>query len=424
MGLNRLKEIIIAKTKNDKTIFVGLSLLLSLLIIYYLQWKSNWYVFRITGRQGIHASPNFKDLHTVLYNVECFKTSGLDIFQLHPTERCQGGYIYGYLLVFLFSVLGFGANDTNHIAIVLTCALITLISVFALKLLLKNLGDFVTMLICISNPSFWFLAERGNLDLLMAIILLAASILLIDNHEKFGISLIVITVLFKFYTLPLLLILPFVLRKKSNKIISLALIPVLITITIWNLHLIKAGFISTWYVSFGLPIFGNWIELGLRHANIEISKYLIYFLGYLIGALLSVGILLMFRKFVPEKRTLIAYEKVTQAHRISIAILGSTFLITFVSGVNFDYRLIFLSLAAYSIYTVTHVSYRKIIVLLLFFALWFNTIGFGLPFFAQTAIQLLGDVALLIVSVWIVQILILLYEPEVSQYYDAFKKRN
>jgi hypothetical protein len=132
----------------------------------------------------------------------------------------------------------------------------------------------------------------------------------------------------------------------------------------------------------------------------------------------------MFRKFVPEKRTLIAYEKVTQAHRISIAILGSTFLITFVSGVNFDYRLIFLSLAAYSIYTVTHVSYRKIIVLLLFFALWFNTIGFGLPFFAQTAIQLLGDVALLIVSVWIVQILILLYEPEVSQYYDAFKKRN
>jgi hypothetical protein len=238
--------------------------------------------------------------------------------------------------------------------------------------------------------------------------LLVSSQLFSKGYEISAILVIAFTALFKFYTLPVILVLIVVTNRKSTRVVgTLVAFLVFPKVFLDISSITNPGFPSTWYISFGLESIGLYINLFLEQINqakFILSSLEVKILGYLT---LILALILLSKFYKIESMNAIDFLKISSDFtelnflRISFWIFGATFISCYLAGMSYDYRLTFLAAAGVSFIALAKYQKVKIIRLTWIFsvALWFS--GSFLPstsLLLSGLIQLIGDISIFILS--------------------------
>jgi hypothetical protein len=326
-----------SKSKFDYN-FKRDGILLTALIYYFYNFIYNWGLINWAGFRG---EKRFIDLHSVLKSAECFKINGLGIYSDISHTPCQG-YMYGRELIFAIQALHLHPSQSSIIGLFLT--LITVLSVFVLLRLGISTASILFTLAF--TPGISLLLERGNVDGFIGLIVISAAFTFEKNLQKTSIALLLIASSFKFYTLPLTLLVILICKNSwKSKVLFLSMSFVLILDILFQLKS-TAKVPGTWFISFGVQIFGEYLDLIFRllSTNIHLSNF----------SKTAIGIICLITSFKVSKRLFknADYDRsiLTRDSENEIAsIVGIFSYVVFIScyltGISYDYRIIFYVLA-------------------------------------------------------------------------------
>ena len=357
---------------------------------------TRWWVFRTTGIYG----GVFFDLQSVINSQKCFEQDGLDIYKYDPTASCVGGYMYGISLMYILSAILTVTSSTTSIAVIGLFITSLILGVIASVYWTGTKRSALFLVICLSSPGTWLLVERGNIDQIVLMLLFAASLLISKKKEFFGVLLIGISVLLKFYTFPLLLVVALIFSSKKLKAFTITLACILLPITAWNISLIH-GFPSSWFVSFGAPIIPKFAE--------TVGIFLPSLVSHTIGVLM-LGVLVLIITSVPAVQRFRIGEKILtqpkELEEVLTFIFGVTFVSCYLSGTNYDYRLIYLATFGLGLLkNVAHTGYNNLFLAgPLIISLWCTDFFFGIHLqYAYGVWQFIGDIFLAVFVALVLQ---------------------
>jgi hypothetical protein len=312
------------------------------------------------------------------------------------------GFSYGATLLILLSV--FPIAWEYYIPAAIT---VGLIAVFVLGCFLASayrLNFWQKVLVCLAffSPGTYLLFERGNLDLVIFVLIVLAAALLGNGGFLSGFFVIIFATLLKFYTLPLVLLVALLSKNSRERFVTTVFS--LLTFT-WVLIDFNRGPGLPEYgtVQFGYPVLGHYFEW--LDISVQPLPSLIGFLApWLVWALL----VLFGRRAGKGFETRLTQSISNLQNDYAFLLTAVVFCAMFFVGLSFDYRLIFLALAGVSLILKSSFS-RKIEIALwvsLFIALWGSGAIGGKFMFIPDAIkpvliggfQLAGDLA---VFLWV-----------------------
>lgn len=379
-----------------KKYFVELTLWpIYFLCFFGVQYFSDWWLLGVSGIRG----GNFTDLDLVLRWSDCFDEIGFSVYGLHD-GKC-GGYLYGSALLRGSNLLGINAEQTKFWGVlggVIFCISLGFLAAFLVS---QKVANPILVGLALSSPPFWLLLERGNIDELIFLMVLISSFLLFRGFHLFAIAIIAVTALFKFYTLPLLLLLAVVGKSKKLRIISLVAFIFVASLIAIDLFKFQSDFPSTWFVSFGVPSIGLWINLVGEYLGLG-WLHLGALVGHVLGLVFfvaSLGIARAFTNRMNGNFVIFDYQNTDkEENNVLFLIFGSVFMICYLLGMNNDYRLIFFAIAGLALVEQTQSgSLRQGLQYLLIAGLWLSCFSFGLQnlsFFTYMLIQFIGDIVL------------------------------
>lgn len=356
-------------------------------LFYLIMYLSSWWPLQIQNVGGGHS---YEDLRLVLQYVDCnFGNNEVSL------KDCPlGSYQYGIVLLKIFKYIHI---TQFSITIVGAFIIISLLLLFCHLVIIVQPKNFLIPIYIIS-PALWLLFERGNIDSLIFILLFLATITFSTKFELLGVFLIALSALIKFYTLPILLILPFILKHKITKIISVLVFTGLVPVVAANIKAIGT-FPFPMFTAFGSPSPGLWLNffswrfnLGFKLSDFESHATGIFI--YIITTLLILSNKKLQNR-INLKAVNIANSKI---NRLSI-IFTLTFLITYLAGMNFDYRLIYLiaSLILYSKVN-TDLFTNRIFQILAITSLWMTYFFFGFTGAVPVILMIVGNMSQVIVA--------------------------
>jgi hypothetical protein len=264
------------------------------------------------------------------------------------------------------------------------------------RLALKSKAPNLFVAILLFTPGISLLFERGNFDSAIFLLVLLASWTLRKKMNLTTFFILVASTVFKFYTLPMLLVA--ISLMKISKVYKYFLL----LITIFTaLHLFKQlselpKLPGTWFISFGAGVFAEYLNLVFRITGVEliISGILIPTLGLMIIAVsfFSYNKLqnrLMRSKIVYSNQY---HDPITQLGFLCFVI----FLSCYVSGISYDYRIIFYSVSLLGCPALWTLGKTKLRILVTF-SVFFTTIFPPSLVTFRVVFQLFGDISMLIV---------------------------
>lgn len=326
-------------SKNLALFFTIVVCWLSIYLDYYLGWWSQ-------AISGLHLRENFLDMKIVVNFADCFKIDGLAVYQplVGDSIDCTG-YQYGRTLLQLLNLLNISESSITLLANSgILASLIIITSVFFFFGYSKPSHFFVYFFLLAGAP-FRLLLERGNFDLLiLALVFLA---FLAFSREKQGISFTLVTLaaLIKFYAFGLLLLFPLFCKSKKATVIQFFGIICVGLLILRDLRLIQVPFVSTNYISFGAPWLGEWYDFSTEYQEflrLGFSRHFWHFLGVTLLLATAYAINLNFRKVSKFEPDVSNYE----LKGLVVVFMGTPFLICYLYGMNYNYRLFFLIFAA------------------------------------------------------------------------------
>ena len=312
------------------------------------------------------------------------------------------GFNYGTTLLILLSI--FPIAWETYIVAAIT---VGLIAVFALGYFLASayrLTFWQKALVSLAffSPGTYLLFERGNLDLVIFLLIVLAAALLGKGGFLSGFFVIIFATLLKFYTLPLVLLVALLSKNSRERFITTVF--TLLTFT-WVLIDFNRGPGLPEYgtVQFGYPVLGHYFEW----LNISVQP-LPTLIGFLAPWLVWVLLVLLERRAGKGFQTTLTQSISNLQNDYAFLLTAVAFCAMFFVGLSFDYRLIFLALAGVGLILKSSFS-RKIKVALwgsLFIALWGSgAIGGKFMFIPESikpvlvgGFQLAGDLA---VFLWV-----------------------
>jgi hypothetical protein len=364
---------------------------------YAIQELLDWPVL---AWSGIHVAGHI-DLAAVLGSADCYKEIGLRIYDPPVSGDLCTGYIYGRSLVYLLSTLGLGAKALAVIWTLLSIAFLAVISRWAAEFLIM-LGKFrgfasaLFLFATLFSPPFLLLVERGNIDILIMILIAGSAWLLAVRRPIWAILPLLVATLIKFYTLPLLLI--FTLFSRSTKVrwFSASGFIVGLLAVLRDLVGLK-GAPGVGFAQFGLTIWHHYLEMaGIATTRVAVS-------GITIVAIIAVGIWaarLEGMKSALDFQVLFSTGKWVSWFG---ALSASTFVICYLAGLSFDYRLTYLALGGAYLITYSGVYSHRVfkyeLFWVFFIALWgscllglrLNWLPFATWKYFVIGIQVAGD---------------------------------
>lgn len=373
-----------------------------------LNYLSNWWVFRVSGSEAakVRESANFSDLQAIVSFIPCYRNVGNSIYLFDNYSPCHKGYIYGTPLLDFFSAIRLDAIPIFIVGSVLTIIFCLGLALIASKVFIEGRVNPFFIVGSIFSPGIWLLLERTNLDIFIFLMLLVATQLFSKGHEVSAILVVSLSAVFKFYTLPVLLVLFLITNKKSTRII-LAVTGLLVLPKVYLdiSSITNPGFPSTWYISFGSESFGLYLNLLLEQFGKQawqLSSLQIKLLGYL-AVLVTVFFLtryLEIKSIATSNFLLRSPDGIKSDFLInSFWIFGASFISCYMAGMSYDYRLLFLAVSVLSFCSLVklqEVNIKGLHVLLLV-TLWFS--GSFLPSTSLVLsgfIQLTGDIAMVL----------------------------
>jgi hypothetical protein len=297
-------------------------------------YLSSWWTLKIQHFGGGH---DYIDLHLILNAASCYKEIGERVFSV--AGECS--YIYGRTLL---NIINFSHLTQVNLATIGLIAILSVLACFYYLIFIAAPRNFVYQLqifLFLVSPCFWLLFERGNFDWLVFILIFLGVLTLRTRVEILGVILIGISGLLKFYSLPLLLLIPFIMKNRLSRLISIIVFIALLPMTLANISLIKA-FPNPLFAAFGSPAPGLWVNFFSWRFSLgsKLSDLTAHIFGLILFALVIISVFRSNR--LREKINLISPHYQGDKIDSFYIVFSSTYLICYLAGMNYDYRLIFL----------------------------------------------------------------------------------
>ena len=315
-------------------------------------------------RWQIKGHKNFVDLSSVLGSADCYRSIGFKIYDYPIGHECA--YNYGSWLMRTISLIGLKASHTENIGWIFIFS-VSLLLAFIISRSQISLINVIFSLLIFVSPPIMLLLERGNIDILIVLMIVFSGQLMSSGRINLSLIIIISSFLYKFYTAGLAFIAVF---------FSRTLFVFFLWVGILGLGLLQVvndfrsgpGFINTEWTSFGAPVIGIYF----KYLGVEIPFVLCHILGLVLLViaiwLFSNGPDLLKSIFDELKR---ANLEEMNSYYIFI------FLVTvhtscYVLGMNFDYRLIMIAIANFILVTQSKISLtlRKAIAIVTVLIMW------------------------------------------------------
>lgn len=338
--------------------------------------------------------PAFWDLNNHTYWWNCYKTVGLDVFLSTSSllDACRN-FNYGY-----FSMFSMGLTTSIYGNVMFWGLLQVLVFLFlVVKVYFHKLftsREYVYLL-ALFSPGVFLLYLSGNMDIQIICLLLLANKLIFSGKEKFGLTLIFITALLKFYTAPVLLVAFFIVKVKSSRTYCIMLIFSAATLILFQL--IKtplAPFPDSAQNKFGSGIFDNYA----RKAGLPLNKFQGELLGLIFLCAVILLIIVCYKKLTPlNKNNQIKLSKSKQMLSFNFLMMAATSLACYLGGLNVDYRLTFIALTGIALLQIPQTKVK--IISAIFPYVWIFSLWIAYPFanlqkYIGLDLQPLGDIFL------------------------------
>lgn len=383
---------------SQQILFVALFLLL-----YLSHLISNWILISFNGLRA----PGYIDWDFVVrlpYFCTTDKSSDWSaLFGEGLGDECPPA-IYGYPLLLITKSL----SEIFYLPSILEPSAIflgILFSVVFALLLKESVSDSKRKIVLVSlavfSPPLILLFERVNYDLVMALILILASWAYVKNRFVIAIVLVFISAVTKFYTLPLLWILAIWVPSLRLRVFALSVAGLASFFVLRDLSSIE-GIPVTGAYQFGVTVSEHYIKLA---GFLPAPDLVVIGLGVLIPIVVIIFLMIQ-RQGFPSMFPNVNTQGESFGVGIVLARFSSVvFLSCYFTGLSFDYRLVFLIMAAVPFLAnggFTKAQYFSLWFFLLA-ALWGSTglaFSFLIPYSVPIAkvlyaIQLIGDIALM-----------------------------
>lgn len=369
-------------------------LALGITAFYAWLYFSQWLPLKV---QNIGGGRNYADLASVLNAAECYERIGDSVYS--TVDTC--GYQYGIFLLRFINLLNLNSISLELLggAFFLIVFLILLgVAVYSASTKLQASMIFILAI----SPGPWLLFERGNFDLLILIFVSCAVLFVNSRLSILGILLIALTALMKFYTLPLLLVYVAVEKRLYLRIIGVITVGIVTPFVIFDI-LRAPSFPNPTFAAFGLPSPGLWLNFFAWRFDVPIV--LDGPLQYLVGFVaLFVGFYLIYFTGLSKKFSLAHHSPTSGSvlDKNAFLFFSSLYLICYLAGMNYDYRLIFLIFALLLLNVVfpsNRVSRWFIVVQIA--ALWSTYFFFGATGAIPVLLAIFGNICQLILAIYL-----------------------
>lgn len=364
-------------------------------ILVIVNVKSGWVLI---GRAGFPSGNHFDDLSLIIDWSICYERIGDDVYRLQAKDSC-GGYLYGQSLLDVFNFLKIHKAQLTGISIFLTIASLLTVATVAERSRKSSISSLLVVGALIFSPNYFLLLERMNVDIIIVILLILAALALKSDKFPVAFGLLAATALFKFYTFPLLIFVSIKYSIGKFRVFTL-LISTVVAIKIFiDFQKIEALFPSTWFISFGIQIWGKYLSLLTETFSFNTTNFN-WSIATLFGLILLMLTVLAFRladQFL--NRTSKSVSDLNQVDKEDLPLfefLAIPYLTCYFINMSYDYRLPLMSLAMCVVLKYqTGVRYR-IYTGLALMATWM-TVFIPLPASKSlvTLWQLIGDLAML-----------------------------
>lgn len=373
-----------SKSQNIKSIYKNhrneVVVTISIFIIYLTLHISTWLPLRYWK---IWGGKSFLDSWQVLNYADCFKRIGLEVYR-SDFGYCSG-YIYGrYLLKFL-NIIHLDVKSTFFIGISFMLFMsITLAFILNEKVFKVKNGNYILGALVILSPPMMLLVERGNFDIIMVVLVIVSALSFSRSHEKLAIILIFLSALIKFYTLPILFSYLLLSKKASTRFLSFFVCIFGAYLIVKDINFINRNgqFPSGVGAMFGLNIWPNYVGSEIPY-RLSSSIGMVISLTIFLACILLSFFLVKLRNF----RLDLHFESFSAFDFIFIS-SSIVFVSVFVSGMNFDYRLIWFILSCtLSFRYLIVASHGFILTFVLLIALWLSYPSGGLAPLGDLAVE-------------------------------------
>jgi len=360
--------------------YVFLSLVIFYSTFYLANFLSDWPFLQI-GDAWFNRL--FDDTYQVLKSAECYSRIGRLVYE----QNTCGNFVYGSLLLYLLVLFKIFSSSTVVLGMVFMFLNILIFAFFTYLIQIKMgwKSGLLAILISISPP-FHYLLERGNFDTLILTLLLVSSLFFSFRKYKLVLVFLSLASLFKFYTLPVLLVyILLIIQKRIKYFLFHIFIAVIVTIYTLRDAMQVREFISNGTGGYGGTFGAKSFLLYMRHYSSFFDKN---FWAYLYYAL----ILLMFIFMFYKHKSSIHKESFNLKVPFSICyIFGVQIIFIFFTFMSNDYRLsllgIYLMASILSPISTTKIHFCTTV--LGIFSMWLS--------YPSWVFQVLGDISLLIV---------------------------
>lgn len=371
---------------------------LSFTALIFLLWAQKQFGWLYLNTKG-----GFGDLLYVLEKSSCLDQEVVDLYSSRTQNPCSG-YIYGSTLI---KVINLFQINQAHLEIVgsLLIVLFCLIFINAVAPINNSYSPTVFFLLLFFSPPIILLLERANIDLLILLLVHASGFLISKGKTFAGILVLLLAGTFKFY--PLLVAVFMVLLVKGRKKPLLLMLCFLCSIVVIR-DVSKLPFLP-WDARnmFGNIIWGEYLVYVLRgdysHAG--------YFSSSFLGVLILLIVFLFAKKIYSKKITLTRVKSVSsQSYLYYYVLYAGTYITCYFSGLNVDYRLVFMLMAGiyftklYSINFAGKIIFSSLLLLSCVFS------------YNVELLQPIGDTAQLFVVLTYLNVFILLFKSKIQSF--------
>lgn len=305
-------------------------------LISTLSHLNDWPIVRFIGAK---QEADFGDAGIILNAADCFKDIGLNVYKVQ-SGNCS--YNYGESLIRTLHILGLGEDSTNTVGFVFI-ALFIFAYVESLRVLqpLPSLRIQVLAIIFFLSPPVMLLLERGNFDSLIYLLLVVSIILRIKKRNISSILVLLTSILFKFYTFPVLVF--YLLSNYRSGYIRkrhflVLLLP--ISLVLQDLHRISQGFSipNPMWFAFGSSKF-PWATA--RILGIDLPRSLQLLTGACISLVIFMAISKFGGSFFKLKELKIACLGAGENSKLMSQCMALIFIVSYFTGMSYIYRLVF-----------------------------------------------------------------------------------
>lgn len=337
---------------------------------------------------------NFGDLLIIIDAANC--TDSVNLYnRLNQGEDCE--FIYGSFLlriIYFFRLQNINPDLIGFALIFLSIFAYFLVLFIFSKSPSNRFLIWSVFLFC--SPPIMLLFERGNIDSIIFILMVFASIAITKSNLILGFFLIAVSALVKFYTFPLLILLLILSRKNQKKLffmtVSTGLILLLLVKDLSQI-LKDVNIPNPTSTAFGSPIFGLVLN---KIFGFEISKSGQLLLGFAIG-LVGIIVIASLSKFKLQLAQMNKQIEILPSSQFIVFFLFSTlYIILMFTGMNFVYRLI-LGLPAFLVLLMVNTQKTKSLTFTIFGGVWIS--------YQFKDFQLIGDLMLFFLAILLLRVI-------------------